>query len=160
VSAADRPERWRTDAACRGYPLDWFFPATRRAVRRGRLESTAVRQQSEALAVCARCPVRDECLDYAIRYDELGVWGGTTDAQRRRIRNARRAAGERLPSRPETGLLPAGRGRTGEVGYVAGCGTDAAYRRHLRNGETPCRACLLAAAAAQAGREAARSVAR
>lgn len=36
------------------------------------------------------------------------------------------------------------------------CGTPAAYRRHLRHGESPCRACRDAEARRQAGAKAAR----
>lgn len=46
-----------------------------------------------AKQVCHRCPVMAECLDFALRFEEheiIGVWGGTTGSDRRRIRyNAR-----------------------------------------------------------------------
>lgn len=38
-----------------------------------------------ALATCAKCPVRDECLQYAIDEDLDGIWGGTTRIQRLRM---------------------------------------------------------------------------
>jgi WhiB family redox-sensing transcriptional regulator len=40
----------------------------------------------EALAVCHRCDVREPCLAYAIEHRAAGVWGGTSDRQRKRIR--------------------------------------------------------------------------
>ncbi|TMK81786.1 MAG: WhiB family transcriptional regulator, partial [Actinobacteria bacterium] len=44
-------------------------------------------EEAEALSICATCPVRAQCLDYAIRNRETyGIWGGTTPDQRRRIR--------------------------------------------------------------------------
>ena len=46
-----------------------------------------------ALEVCAVCPVREECLEFALttrQYD--GVWGGTTESDRKRIRRRRAAA--------------------------------------------------------------------
>jgi WhiB family redox-sensing transcriptional regulator len=40
---------------------------------------------TKALAICASCPVQVECLDYALEARErFGIWGGTTDKQRRR----------------------------------------------------------------------------
>lgn len=41
----------------------------------------------EAKAVCARCPVRDECLEYALAIDERwGIWGGLLPSERDRLR--------------------------------------------------------------------------
>jgi len=37
--------------------------------------------------VCRTCPVRLECLDEALTHDYSGVWGGTTEAERRAIRS-------------------------------------------------------------------------
>ena len=42
-----------------------------------------------AKAVCAGCPVRAECLGYALAHDErFGVWGGTSERERRRLTHA------------------------------------------------------------------------
>ena len=42
-----------------------------------------------AKAVCAGCPVRAECLEYALAHDErFGVWGGTSERERRRLTHA------------------------------------------------------------------------
>ena len=44
-----------------------------------------------AKAICASCPVREECLDYAITNGEkFGIWGGLSERERRRIRRATR----------------------------------------------------------------------
>ncbi len=73
------PERdWRDQAACIDYADQVeFFPA--------RGESTR-----EAKAVCGGCPVRRQCLDYALQWDHLsGVWGGMSERERRQIRRRR-----------------------------------------------------------------------
>jgi WhiB family transcriptional regulator, redox-sensing transcriptional regulator len=63
--------RWRELAACRGDDLVLFFP------ERG--ESAEPARQ-----VCARCPVREPCLDYAVTNRiAYGVWGGLTGRERR-----------------------------------------------------------------------------
>ena len=49
--------------------------------------------ESPALRLCATCPVRLPCLEHAIAHRELGIWGGTNEAERRRIRLRRAAAG-------------------------------------------------------------------
>jgi WhiB family transcriptional regulator, redox-sensing transcriptional regulator len=77
---------WAADAPCREHPEVEWFP------ERG--ESMAA-----AKAVCRRCPVRDECLSYAVADPTIvGVWGGTSGRERRRMRE-RRAAPERGPER-------------------------------------------------------------
>ena len=74
------PPWWHSYAACANVDPDLFFP------ERG--EST-----SEAKAVCFTCPVREECLEYALRAGEkFGIWGGMSERERRRIRRARAAA--------------------------------------------------------------------
>ncbi len=45
---------------------------------------------ARAKAVCAGCPVRAECLEFALANDERwGVWGGTSERQRRAMRAVR-----------------------------------------------------------------------
>jgi WhiB family redox-sensing transcriptional regulator len=67
----ERP--WMVFAACRDADPSVFFPTTREGV-------------DEALAICATCPVRSDCLDYAVEARErFGVWGGMTEKQRRRL---------------------------------------------------------------------------
>ena len=67
--------RWRELAACRGADLDLFFP--------GRGESAGPARQ-----VCAACPVRQPCLDYAISNRIThGIWGGLTELERRALRS-------------------------------------------------------------------------
>jgi WhiB family transcriptional regulator, redox-sensing transcriptional regulator len=67
--------RWRELAACRGADLDLFFP------ERG--ESAGPARQ-----VCARCPFRQACLDYAITNRIVhGIWGGLTERERRALQS-------------------------------------------------------------------------
>ncbi|MFE1292561.1 WhiB family transcriptional regulator [Streptomyces sp. NPDC058751] len=75
-------EDWREGASCRTVDPDLFFP----------IGSTgpAVLQIQEAKAVCAGCPVREECLRWALDTDQtVGVWGGTSEAERRALARRR-----------------------------------------------------------------------
>ena len=47
----------------------------------------------QAKPICAECPVRDLCRDWGMDYEEFGIWGGMTEAERRK---ARKAAGIRF----------------------------------------------------------------
>ena len=68
---------WRSLAACRGLDTELFFP--------GRGESAP-----EATAACAACVVQAECRNYAVESRQLfGIWGGTSERQRRRLRAER-----------------------------------------------------------------------
>jgi WhiB family redox-sensing transcriptional regulator len=61
----------------------------------------------EAKAVCELCPVRQKCLDYALMNGEkFGIWGGTSERERRKIRKDRTAENEdwRKKLRQEYGL--------------------------------------------------------
>ncbi|MEV1048692.1 WhiB family transcriptional regulator [Streptomyces sp. NPDC049916] len=87
--SADLPvnTNWGTHAACRDEDPDLFFPVG--------TTGPAIVQAEEAKAVCHRCPVMNECLDWALDSgQDHGVWGGTDENERRRIQ--RRAARRRL----------------------------------------------------------------
>lgn len=70
------PQPWRERANCHGVATDLFFPT------RGDM-----RTQEQAVAVCRMCEVRAECFRYGMDHFERGVWGGTTERQRRQIRS-------------------------------------------------------------------------
>ena len=69
---------WRQHGACRGIDPDVFFPVSDE-------------EAEEAKAICATCPVREPCLEYALANRERdGVWGGATERERRRLIRQRR----------------------------------------------------------------------
>lgn len=74
---------WMSDAACAEYPGDMWFA-----------DKGGSDHLEEAKKICASCPrkTREECTDYAIDNDEkIGLWGGLTPTQLRRLREKRRA---------------------------------------------------------------------
>lgn len=87
-------DEWRDDAACRTMDPAIFYPvpvgngAAVKIARRG------VDPYAEARAICASCPVRDECLNFALAIrDREGMYGGTDPEERRRILRRRWEAG-------------------------------------------------------------------
>lgn len=79
--AVDWSLGWQFDAACRGEDSSLFF-APNHFERYGEKES----REARAKAICARCPVRSECLEYALRIREPhGVWGGLNETERRQV---------------------------------------------------------------------------
>lgn len=79
---------WRAHAACRHEDPELFFPPGR--------DDAAGEQIAAAKAVCARCPVAEECLAFALKHRiRDGIWGGLSDQERRHLPAAgtRRRAG-------------------------------------------------------------------
>lgn len=64
-----------TRGACVGHPHpDWWFP------ERGKDDT------HKAMQVCASCPVRQMCREYAKTWHDVGVWGGSTADEREELR--------------------------------------------------------------------------
>ena len=80
IDAPDGRDWWQ-DAECLHYSgLVDFFPARGESAR-------------DAKQVCARCAVREECLEYALQWEPLcGVWGGLSERERRQLRRDRARA--------------------------------------------------------------------
>lgn len=76
VSYQQNMPSWTKDPRrhCLGFPTEWFFG------------------DDEGKKVCRGCPVKDQCLEYALEHGELGIWGGTSERERRRLRRLRRNA--------------------------------------------------------------------
>jgi WhiB family redox-sensing transcriptional regulator len=79
---------WQWRAACRGEDAALFFAPNHPEPKPERLA-----RERQAKAICASCPVRMECLEYAVRIKEAhGIWGGLNELERRylvRNRDAR-----------------------------------------------------------------------
>jgi len=68
------PEPWVQDALCGQTDPEAFFPPKGSAA-------------TDAKKVCARCDVRAECLDYALRTNQrYGIYGGLSERERRKLR--------------------------------------------------------------------------
>jgi WhiB family transcriptional regulator, redox-sensing transcriptional regulator len=72
-----QPVDWQTKARCTEVDPEIFFP------ERGG-------SSKAARAVCSNCDVRMQCLEYALNNKEqFGIWGGTSERERRRLRKER-----------------------------------------------------------------------
>lgn len=76
------PGDWVERARCGGHDPELFYPVG--------TAGPALAQVAEAKAVCSRCPVVGDCLDWALDVGEgHGIWGGTTPEERRYLRQDR-----------------------------------------------------------------------
>lgn len=98
-------ESWRHDAACIGLDSESFFPEDQ--------------SSTYAKKVCVACTVKDPCLSWALTKGERGIWGGTTDRERKRMRT--RLGIKAVPMEVH--------------------GTEAGARAHHRRGEPVCAEC-------------------
>ena len=57
---------WMKQGECRGSGISFFLPEL----------------YEVQMSMCGVCPVQKECLDFAIRNNEYGVWGGKTEKER------------------------------------------------------------------------------
>ncbi|HEX2090533.1 MAG TPA: WhiB family transcriptional regulator [Actinomycetota bacterium] len=79
---------WQWRAACRGEDTTTFFPPSEAETK----EERVVREE-RAKSICARCPVRFECLEYSLTVPELyGIWGGLNEQERRPLIRERQAS--------------------------------------------------------------------
>lgn len=103
-------EAWAAEALCAETDPELFFP-------------TKGQSPARAKAICAQCPVIQQCLKYALTSPVAlaGIWGGTTEDERKPLR-----AG--MPKRP-----------------IIMHGTEAGSKQHYRLGEKPCWTCQEAA---------------
>jgi WhiB family redox-sensing transcriptional regulator len=107
-----RDRTWVQDAACRGMNVNAWFP------ERGDLVAPLK-------AICAECPVKEPCAEYATP-EKFGIWGGLSERERRAIRRERKHGTQTLPPIQH--------------------GSPNGYTQHRRRGEEACPDCLHAAA--------------
>ena len=112
--------RFNGDALCAEVDPELFFPDKGGSAK-------------AAKNVCARCDVRDQCLAWALEHTEAGVWGMTSDTERRDMKKKIR--------------------RTGRFPKPIEHGTERGAAQHKRRGEDPCTHCATAATAAWTARQ-------
>jgi WhiB family transcriptional regulator, redox-sensing transcriptional regulator len=84
MSLAWQRDDWRSRGACLTADPDLFFPIS--------ATGSSAAQVAGAKATCAGCQVRADCLSFALaERDMQGIWGGTTDDERKKLRRARAA---------------------------------------------------------------------
>ena len=72
-------DEWRRTAACRDTDPDLFFPVG--------TTGPAIEQIENAKAVCRQCDSQRDCLEFALATNQdSGIWGGTSEEERRKLR--------------------------------------------------------------------------
>ena len=72
---------WRDVAACQDTDPDLFFPVG--------TTGPAIEQIEMARSVCRQCEAQSACLEFALATNQdSGIWGGTSEEERRKLRKA------------------------------------------------------------------------
>jgi len=75
---------WRHAAVCRDHDPEAFFSVSNP-------KSEAYKKHIKAAkAICRGCPVREDCLTYALSKDVTGVFGATDEHDRQRLRRQKK----------------------------------------------------------------------
>ncbi len=81
---------WRCQAACRDTDPDLFFPVGSTGLALEQIESAKV--------VCQECNSQNACLEFALATNQdSGIWGGTSEEERRQLRRLRVAEQRQTP---------------------------------------------------------------
>lgn len=73
---------WMKNAACKAEDTEHFYPD----YHSSRIEFKA--HVAAAKQLCSECTVRTQCLNYALEYEIIGIWGGMTEKERDKHRKA------------------------------------------------------------------------
>jgi hypothetical protein len=138
---------WQDDAACKGMSMDSYDSF---------YVSTGKSAKKETEDVCSTCPVKDSCLNHALKYESYGYWAGTTSVDRKRMREElgielveidfesmlfyeeEKAKHDEYIQSQKMNRGPKGPRKVPE------CGTRSGYNAHLRKKEPTCTACRAA----------------
>lgn len=115
---------WKNPRACEGMDTSIFYPPEKKD---GRIYRGTTKVLAPAMRVCAKCPARLECLEFAFNHGEHGVWGGTTYEQRRAA--LRRTANRRMCVVCDSRNIQV----SGENGVCLSCGMS--WRTRIRMSE-------------------------
>ena len=111
---------WQQQAACRNTTEDFFAEMVSKNVK----------------ALCAGCPVAQQCLEYALVYKDYGYWGGTTERERQRIRRRLKVVRKTVYRDYVSNVM--------KEELPIKHGTDGGYQVERKRGMEPCPACLAA----------------
>ena len=79
---------WSADAECKNLPYMFTNDETARSVK-------------QCKSICERCPVFEECLNYALVNNEVGIWAGTNTNQRTRMKDRRQVLMKTMHPEPD-----------------------------------------------------------
>lgn len=73
---------------CTGKDPSLWFPLADRSVPGLFAENyrRAIENTRQAKEICSECSIKFDCLSYALYHEIFGIWGGTTEREREKLR--------------------------------------------------------------------------
>ena len=90
----------KDNPACANVDPELFFPHEYEGVT-GK-PRMVYKNLPEAKEICRSCPLVVDCLEFALKNGEIGIWGGTTEEQRQGLRRKHRITGVKQYRTPIT----------------------------------------------------------
>ena len=121
-----------SDGNCKGHNVDKWFPVIEKGLPREQWDRYKA-DMKEAVELCKSCLVSEHCLEYSLRHEPIGIWGGKTESERAMIRSEKGI----LLSREARIFLP-GIGRRNANGFAYKGNyrlKDAAIKKALREAQ-------------------------
>jgi hypothetical protein len=76
------------DGKCKGHDVSLWFPRFDKSFNKEEREQFKDNYDF-AVSICESCDVSDHCLEYSLRHEPFGIWGGKNEAERVRMRAKR-----------------------------------------------------------------------
>jgi WhiB family redox-sensing transcriptional regulator len=78
------------DGSCANHSVNlWFTPTGKSQVSRKERKLRAD-NESEAKSICLSCHIKTHCLEYSLRHEPFGTWGGLNEIERAELRQQRK----------------------------------------------------------------------
>ena len=71
---------------CKGHPTSMWFPKLSRGTKAMEARESRI-NTAAAIKICDSCSVSKHCLEYSLRHEPYGIWGGKTEEERATIRS-------------------------------------------------------------------------
>ncbi len=71
---------------CSGHDIDMWFPPTKRGAESREERIARARNEDTAKEICSNCEVMLPCLEYSLRHEPFGTWGGMNEIERAQLR--------------------------------------------------------------------------
>lgn len=73
--------------SCAGKDVQLWFPAIKKGGMNPLEKKQRIAEEKYVEKVCGECQVQKHCLEYSLRHEPFGTWGGKNEAQRAEMRN-------------------------------------------------------------------------